>query len=249
MKWKTILLFSLAVLLIVGTFAVPPMLLRGFISRSVNKPVLTEASMPDLELSGKIAEKLKSLMDPELTSVQLSKDDNNEQLLRSLHDTLGALRDSGAISQAVYDFLHTAISEGFDATRFCLIQPDRHLMFEVYSIDCLQNVELVLDLSSEKILSIGFELPDKELLALEMDKTEADRELQGWADYLGMEPGLIRHSDFSPDELTESGELYDHVMLKEITLTDADGNAICFRQTYEFRNVVDSGYCTWQPEY
>ena len=249
MKWKTILLFSLAVLLIVGTFAVPPMLLRGFISRSVNKPVLTEASMPDLELSGKIAEKLKSLMDPELTSVELSRDDNNEQLLRSLHDTLGALRDSGAISQAVYDYLYTAISEGFDAARFCLIQPDQHLMFEVYSIHCMSGpAELLLDLSSEKILSVGFELSDKTLLALEMNEAQADRELQGWADYLGMEPGLIRHSEFSSDEITESGELYDHVMLKEITLTDADGNAICFRQTYESWNV-DSGYCTWQPEY
>ena len=248
MKWKTILLFSLAVLLIAGSFAVPPMLLRGFISQAVNKPVLTEASMPDIELSGTIAEKLKSLVDPELTSVELSRDDNNEQLLRSLHDTLGALRDSGAISQAVYVFLYTAISEGFDAARFCLIQPDRHLMFEVYSIHCLHHVELVLDLSSEKILSIGFELPDKELLALEMDRTQADRELQGWADYLGMEPGLIRYSDFSPDEIAESEEMLDHVMLKEITLIDADGNGICFRQTYESWNG-DLGYCSWQPEY
>ena len=252
MKWKTFLLLSLALLVIIGAFVVPPILLRRSISYSVDKSFLTDASTLGLKPSENIAEKLISLTDPESTSAMLSDKDNIRQLSSMLHRELKTLYDSGAIPKtvyrAVYDFLEAAAAEGLWGERYCVIQPMKHLMFEVYVIQLWDiNGQLIFDLSSEKILSMSYGIPDDDLLALEYDEMQTRQELQGWADYLDLNPGEASRTDLSLDEITQPEERRNPVMLKDIVLTDETGISVQFRQTYAFWEN-NAGYYTWGPK-
>jgi len=253
MKGKTFFLFSLAVLLIVGAFFVPPVLLRSSVSHLINKSFLTEASTPGLRPAGNIVDKLASFTDPETTSVVVNAEEDIGQLSLMLREELSTLYASGAIPQtayqAVYDSIDAAISEGMWAERYCVIQPAKHLMFEVYVIELGHiNGELVFDLSSEKILNMSYNLPDSELLALEYDETQTIRELQGWADYLDLKPGEISRTELSIEEIIQPEERRHPVMLKKIILTDDAGSSVPFCQTYAFWENT-GGYFTWGVKY
>ena len=251
MNRKTILLFSLSLLVIVGAFVVPPILLRGSISRSINRSFLTDAATPSLKPSENIIEKLACLTDPETESVSLGMTEDIEHLPSALYEEMDALYTSGAIPRAVYQevtvSIDAALSEGLLVERYCLIQPAKHLMFEVYVIPLWNNNGgIVFDLTSEKILDIAYHLSDSEVLALELDEAQTVRELQGWADYLDLTPGSISRTELSMDEIIKPEEMQHTTILKEIILTDKAGNSVSFCQTFTFSENADE-YYTWEP--
>ena len=246
MKWKTPLLLSLAALLIAGAFVVPPLLLQRSVSRLVNKPILTDASVPDVKPAESIVEKLASFSDPDSTSVSLGTETNDEQLTSVLHEELRSLYEAGALLQTAYDSLVTALDEGFDAERYCVIQPAHHLMFEVFSVE-IWNAQILLDWSSLKILSINYSMPGAALLRLECDEVQARREMQGWADYLGLTAGQFVLTEMSIDEILSSGQYKDPVILKQCVLTDETGAGILFGQSLTFG--VDTDNYIWHPIY
>ena len=249
MKWKTVLLLSLAALLIAGAFVVPPMLLQQSVSRSVNKPILTDASVPDIKPAESIVEKLASFSDPDSTSVSLGTATNDEQLTSVLHEELRSLYEAGALPQTAYDSLDASVDEGFIAERYCVIQPAKHLMFEVFSVEIWTstNAQILLDWSSLKILSINYSMPGAALLRLECDEVQARREMQGWADYLGLTAGQFVLTERSIDEILSSGQYKDPVILKQCVLTDETGAGILFGQSLTFG--VDTDNYIWHPIY
>ena len=248
MKWKTVLLLSLSVFLIVGAFVVPPLLLQGSVSRLVNKPVLTDASVPDVKPAESIVEKLASFSDPDSTSVSLGIEYHDEQLLSVLHEELKSLHEAGALLQNAYDSLDTAVDEGFDTERYCVIQPAKHLMFEVFSVQIWSmGAQILLDWSSLKILSINYSMPGVALLRLECDEEQASREIQGWADYLGLTAGQFVLTEMSIDEILSSGQYKDPVILKQCVLTDETGAGVLFGQSLTFG--VDTDNYIWHPIY
>ena len=249
MKWKTVLLLFLSVFLIVGAFVVPPLLLQESVSRSVNKPILTDASVPDVNPAESIVEKLASFSDPDSTSVSLGTETNDEQLTSVLHEELRSLYEAGALPQTAYDSLDASVEEGFIAERYCVIQPAKHLMFEVFSVEIWTstNAQILLDWSSLKILSINYSMPGVALLRLECDEEQASREIQGWADYLGLNAGQPVHTEMSIDEILSSFEYRDPVILKQCVLTDETGSGVLFGQSFTSRTNGEN--YIWQPIY
>ncbi len=250
MKWKTILLFLIALALIVGSFVVPPILLQRSISRSTEKSYLTDSATPSLKPSENLVEKLACLNDPETEFVALSMAEDIGRLSTTLYEEVNKLSASGAIPRAVFQEMHDSLgaefSEDIWVERYCVIQPTKHLMFEVYVISPRDNNgQIIFDLSSEKILGIAYNLFNNDLLAVEMDEAQAIRELQGWADYLDLTPGRISRTNLSINEITGSGEALDPVILKEIILTDKAGNSVSFCQTFSNRETT-TGYYTWE---
>lgn len=249
MKWKTFLLFSLSFLLIAGAFAVPPILLRRTVSKSINRPSLADASSLHLKPAENTVEKLIGLASQEATAVQLEPNESISQLLPVFHEELHTLHASGAIPREVYDYLDAALDEYVDMERFCVIRPAQHLMFEVIVITAF-DIQLVFDYASTKILSLSYALFNDELLALELDETQAVRELQGWADYLGLKAGQISKTEMSFEELTgDTNDVNDRrsIRLKQIMLTDEDGNGVPFYQRYELGESVVVNYA-WGSE-
>ncbi len=248
MKWKTVLLLSLSVFLIVGAFVVPPLLLQRSVSQLVNKPVLTDASVPSVKLAEGIVEKLASFSDPDSTSVSLGTETNDEQLTSVLHEELRSLYEAGALPQTAYDSLDASVDEGFIAERYCVIQPANHLMFEVFSVQIWgMDAQIIVDWSSLKILSINYSLFEVALLRLECDEEQASHEMQGWADYLGLTAGQFVLTERSIDEILSSGQYKDPVILKQCILTDETGASVLFGQSFTFG--VDTETYIWHPIY
>ena len=248
MKWKTILLFVLAALLIAGAFVVPPVLLRSAVSQTMNKPFSIDTDVLNLRAAENTVEKLASFSDPEATAVSLRPETDLEQLNRMLHRELRALYASDAIPQAVYGYLDAAANEDLAAERACVIQPEQHLMFEVYVIHIRSiDAQLLLDLSSEKLLGLRYYIFDMGLLDLEYEETQAIRELQGWADYLELNPGPIYRTDFSIQEIAQSAEPGNEetpIILKRMILTDNAGFSIPFGQSFALLDGIVESY-TW----
>ena len=247
MKRKTILFFAAAILLTAGAFVVPGLLLEGTVSQVLNKPYRTEASVADLRPAENTVEKLAALTDEEATTVPLYVEEDAEDLARLLGRELDALAAAGAVPEEVSGRLKMAVADGFDPQRYGVIRPEKHLMFEVLDVRLWSiDAELIIDGTSEKIISLSYAAEDVSLPALEDEEAQALRELQGWAAYLELTAVRMEREDLSPEEITQPAEGGSPILLKKAVLTDDAGARVRFGQHGTFPENQTAVY-DWGP--
>lgn len=252
---KTLCLLILAAAVIVCAFAAPSLALRASVERVMQSPKLTDASAYVIQSAGNTVQKLNALRDPNAVSIKLSPKEPfsaSDQIdpLTAVLKELAALKELGAITQALYEPLCGAVSDALSVDLFCIIQPDQHLVFELYSIrfwNCDSRV--ILDAETGKVLTIHFCPIDRGLFVQEYGDVQGTRELDGWASYFGLKAEAPSFTTISPElfaQLENPDAPVRVGVMKCATLMDESGNCVDFGMLYDFSAPEIECY-TWAP--
>ena len=251
MNKKTVLLLALAVLLILGAFAVPELILDATVKQAAKNVRLLDASDYAINPLENTIEKLNCGSDPNVTTVQMGLDSEPAAVGQRLKEELRKLYQLGAISQEIYDPITSLIGEGVTVERLCVIQPERQLVFEEYVLRCwAAEIEAALDVSSGKLLRLSY-VPGRDgILWNEInDESKTDKKLQGWADYYGLKLREVVRSPHGYGELRSYANpfaRYNGDLLYQGRMLDDSGKELFFGLFYEFGERMVEMY-SWMP--
>ena len=251
MHKKTILLFALAALLILGAFAAPGLLLDASVKQAAEDVKLLDASDYAINPLENTVEKLNCAFDPSVTTVQMGLDSEPPAVGQLLTEELRKLYQLGAVSREIYDSITSLIEEGVTVERVCVIQPERQLVFEEYVLRCwAAEIEAALDVSSGKLLHLSYVAGREGILWNELkDESLEEKRLQGWADYYGLTLQEVVRSPHGFEELRSYANpfaRYEGDLLYQGRMRDDSGRELLFGLFYEFGDHMVERY-SWMP--